>query len=106
MIKKIEYTNKAIKDLQDIKEYISTELYNPVSAQRIVDAIVYKIDVLSEQPEIGAPLSSRIREKTDYRYLVCGNYNIFYRIEDKTVVIIRVLNAKRDFMALLFKGHT
>ncbi len=102
MTKKIEYTKKALKDLRDIKEYISTELYNPVSAQRIIDKIAYRIDTLSDLPEIGAPLSARIGEKTDYRYLVCGNYNVFYRVEDKAVKIIRVLNARRNFMDILF----
>lgn len=40
--------------------------------------------------------------KTDYRYLVCGNYNVFYRIETDSVKIVRVLNARRNFMAVLF----
>ncbi len=102
MTKEIEYTNKAIRDLRDIKEYISMELYNPNSAQRIVAAIADRIDILSDQPEIGAPLSSRTNEETDYRYLVCGNYNVFYRVEDKAVKIIRVLNARRNFMDILF----
>lgn len=53
-------------------------------------------------PEIGAPLSARINIECNYRYLVSGNYNIFYRFEDQTVKIIRILNAKRNFMYVLF----
>ncbi len=98
----IEYTNEAVEDLQNIKEYISVELDNPQSAQRIVDDIVHRIDGLTDFPEIGAPLNSRTAEESDYRYLVCGNYNVFYRVEDQTVRIVRVLNARRNFMAILF----
>jgi plasmid stabilization system protein ParE len=40
--------------------------------------------------------------ETDYRFQVCGNYLIFYRLEQGTVYIIRVLYGKRDYMRLLF----
>ena len=102
MIKRIEYSPEAVADLQGIEEYISVELENPQSAEKIVDDIIDKIDNLSELPEIGSPLSSRVDVKTDYRYLVCGNYNVFYRVEYDTVKIIRVLNARRNFMTILF----
>lgn len=102
MIPEIEYSPESIDDLQEIEEYISIELDNIQSAERIVDNIVDKIDRLSDLPEIGAPLSSRVNFETDYRYLVCGNYNIFYRIETDTVKIVRVLNSKRNFMLILF----
>lgn len=101
MIKEIEYSSEAVEDLQNIEEYISVDLDNPQSAEKIVDSIIDKIDNLSEFPEIGALLSSRVNIKTDYRYLVCGNYNVFYRIEFDTVKIIRVLNAKQNFMLIL-----
>ncbi len=102
MIKEIEYTSEAVEDFQNIEAYISTELNNPNSARRIVDKILERIDSLSDFPEIGAPLSARVSEINDYRYLVCGNYNVFYRIEGQTVKIVRVLNARRNFMAIFF----
>lgn len=102
MIKGIEYSPESIEDLKQIEEYISVELGNKVSAEKIVDKIIDKINTLSEFPEIGAPLSSRISIKTDYRYLVCDNYNVFYRIENDYVNITRILNARRNFMQILF----
>ncbi len=102
MKKEIEYSPEAVNDLRDIDEYISVELDNDNAAERIVDEIMDSIDNLSDFPEIGALLSSRVSIKTNYRYLVCGNYNIFYRIEAETVKIIRVLNARRNFMTILF----
>lgn len=102
MMIEIEYSPEAIEDLQEIEKYISIELDNIQSAEKIVDNIIDRIDCLSDMPEIGAPLSSRVDFETDYRYLVCGNYNVFYRIETDTAKIIRVLNSRRNFMLILF----
>lgn len=102
MMIEIEYSPEAIEDLQEIEKYISIELDNILSAEKIVDNIIDRIDCLSDMPEIGALLSSRVDFETDYHYLVCGNYNVFYRIETDTVKIIRVLNSRRNFMLILF----
>ena len=102
MTYRIEVTNDARNDLRQIREYISVELGNENSASRTVGSIVKSIGSLRAMPEIVAPLSARVSIKTDYRYLVCGNYNVFYRIETDSVKIVRVLNARRNFMAVLF----
>lgn len=102
MTYRIEVTADARYDLRQIREYISVELDNENSASKTVGNIVKSISRLKELPEIGAPLFSRVSEKSDYRYLICGNYNVFYRIESQTVKIIRVLNARRNFMLILF----
>lgn len=102
MIYRIEVTTDARDDLRQIREYISVDLGNESSASKTVGSIIKSIGQLKNLPEIGAPLSSRIDVKTDYRYLVCGNYNVFYRIETDTVKIVRVLNARRNFMTIIF----
>lgn len=95
-------TDEARNDLKEIRDYISIKLENEKSAIKIVGSIIRRMSQLKDMPEIGTPLSLRVNFETDYRYLVCGNYNVFYRIETDTVKIIRVLNARRDFMAILF----
>lgn len=102
MTYKIEVTSEARSDLRQIREYISVELDNEKAASKTIGNIIKQIRLLIDFPQIGAPLNSRTAEKSDYRYLVCGNYNVFYRVEDQTVRIVRVLNAKRNFMAVLF----
>lgn len=56
----------------------------------------------SASAEMGAPLSAIVDFETDYRFLVCGNYTAFYRFENRTVYIVRVLYGRRDFMRILF----
>ena len=40
--------------------------------------------------------------ESDYRFLVSGNYLVFYRAYGKDVYIDRVLYGRRDYMLILF----
>jgi len=51
---------------------------------------------------MGVSLNSRINMKTDYRFLICGMYLIFYKIEGEFVSVYRVLNGMRDYLSILF----
>ena len=98
----IKFSPEAIADLQQAKAYITEELCNEQAAVGTLAKIIKRIRQLSDFPEIGAPLSSIVDFETDYRFLVCGNYTAFYRIENQTVNIIRVLYGRRNFMQILF----
>lgn len=102
MAHKILFSPEAQNDMKQIREYISIDLDNKTAAARTVGKITKSISVLKDMPEVGTPLSSRVDVECDYRYLVSGNYNVFYRLEDENVKIIRILNARRNFMAILF----
>ena len=99
---KLKISPKAKDDLTEIKGYISQELCNPQAAVNLVSKITKKIRGLSEHPGIGAPLSSVVAIQTDYRFLVCDNYLIFYRYEDGIVFVSRILYGRRDYMRILF----
>lgn len=98
----IGFTPDALEDMKKIKAYITDELCNEQSAISTVQKIMKRIRLLEDFPEIGAPLSSVISIETRYRFLVCGNYTAFYKIEDDKVRIIRVLYGRRNFMQMLF----
>lgn len=94
---------EAAKDLREIREHIAVRLSAPAAAQKLVSRILQSIRGLAEFPTSGPCLSSVLNIETDYRFLVCGNYLIFYRVEQQTVFIVRVLYGKRDYMKLLFE---
>ena len=98
----LRYTPQAQQDLQDIRSYIIDELLNPSAAVNVVMKITKKIRSLANFPLMGAALSSIVDIETDYRFLVCDNYTAFYRCDNKTVYIIRILYSRRDFMKILF----
>ena len=97
----IYYSPTAQNDLDEIWEYISSVLKEPVAAQNTVSNILDKIDLLEEQPEIGLQLFL-CDINTGYRYLVCKNYMVFYRTSSDSVYIDRVIYGKRDYMKILF----
>ncbi|NPV91059.1 MAG: type II toxin-antitoxin system RelE/ParE family toxin [Firmicutes bacterium] len=99
---KLKISPKARDDLAEIKGYISHELCNPQAAVNLVSKITKKTRRLSDHPGIGAPLSPIVDIQTDYRFLVCANYLIFYRYEDQIVFISRILYGRRDYMRILF----
>lgn len=92
----------AKNDLQDIRKYISSELENPVAAEKTLAQIIRRLSELESFSNIGASLSSITKIETDYRYLVSGNYLIFYRFREKTVYVDRILYGKRDYISILF----
>lgn len=99
---KLRYSPKALNDLDTIWVYIQNELQNPAAAQSTVSNILSAIERLRDFAQIGPLLSSICEIESDYRFLVCGKYIAFYRVEDSEVLIDRILYGKRDYMHILF----
>ena len=103
MQSKVEYSPKAVRDLDEIWDYIENELCNPSAAQNTVDGIMDKIDDLAMFPESGAKLEFDNGLESGYRFVVFKNYLAFYRLRpDNVVYVDRVIYAVRDYMRILF----
>ena len=70
----------------------------------MIDRIMDAVDPLKNFEEMGTPLSSIADVGTDYRFLVSGNYMVFYRVQGSDVYIDRVLYGRSDYMSVLVKG--
>jgi toxin ParE1/3/4 len=99
---KLYYSQEAQNDLDEIGEYINDELQNSLAVQKTVTNILDTIEKLQKFPQIGAPLSLITGIEDNYRHLVCGNYIVFYRVENTDVLVDRILNSKRDYLRILF----
>lgn len=93
---------EAQNDLVDIKDYIAEELENPQAAIATVSKITAAIRTLRDHALIGPMLSSIADVNSDYRFLVSGNYLIFYRVHGTDVYIDRILYGRRDYLGILF----
>ena len=71
-------------------------------ALRILKQLRNSIESLQNMPERGMPLDAVLSVRTDYRFLVCGNYRIFYLCEGNSVEVVRVLHDLQDYMRALF----
>lgn len=103
MKNKIHYSPESRRDLDDIWDYIVSELQNRSAAERVINRIIDAVDPLKNFAEMGTPLSSIAYIGTDYRFLVSGNYMVFYRVQGNNVYIDRVLYGRSDYMSVLFK---
>lgn len=83
-----------VVDLKNIKEYIADD--NPYAAQQTVQEIYNQMENLQQFPSMGADLSKRISFKTDYKYVVCSNYIVLYKVGKEYVEIYRVVNRLQD----------
>lgn len=103
MLRRIEYSPRALKDLDGIWDYIEKELCNPSAAQNTVEGIMDKIDILMSFPEAGAKLEFENGLNSGYRYVSFKNYIAFYRLRSDGIVYIdRVIYSGRDYMRILF----
>ena len=99
---KIELSPQAIEDLKDIKTYIEEELQNEIAAKNTVRKIIETYEDLAKHPNAGIPVQRYVSFPTDYKFVLANNYSVFYRTEDNTVKIIRILYSRMDFLNVLF----
>ena len=99
MVIKIRINPLATTDLKEIKNYIAEDSIE--AGIKTVKEIIDKIENLADFPEMGAMLMYKIRLKSKYRYIISGQYIIFYIYEQSMVSIQRILHGKRDYMLLL-----
>ena len=98
---KLIYTPKALEDLQGVKSYVMKQ-FGASRAGISVKEIVSAARQLERFPNEGPSLEELIDYPTDYHYLVVKPNYVFYRIEDDTVKVIRILNENQDFLQILF----
>ena len=101
---KIDYSPRALQDMDDIWDYIAQELKNPIAAKRTMDRITTDISRLKQNPFMGPALSSISSFDSDFRFLVSGNYMVFYQVGDGVITVSRVLYGRRNYPELLFDG--
>lgn len=99
---KLFLSPEAARDILQIKQYISTELKNRGAANKIVGAILKELRTLEQYPMQGPSIEALTGFQTDLRMLVSGKHIALYRVEGKTVFVSRVLDARQDYLRVLF----
>jgi len=89
----------AEEDFTEIVSFIAAD--NPTAARAIANKIEKNLELLSENPHLGRiPRDEEIRNLR-YRYLIVQNYLIFYTIEEKTILIHRILHGAQNYKSIL-----
>ncbi len=94
-------TNDAARDLEDLYDYIAVH-DTPQKADYVLEQIEKAFSKLSEFPERGTYpkelLALGIRE---YREIFFKPYRIIYRVMDKNVYVLLIVDGRRDMQSLL-----
>lgn len=87
----VQHSRRALSDLDEVWDYIARD--NPAIADRLLDKIAAKCEMLARQPLIG---EARPDLAMNLREVPVGNYVIFYRPLSDGIEVVRVLHAARN----------
>ena len=81
----------AERDLEEIWSYVAEDA-SPATADRLIDAIIERFELLAEQPRMG-----RLRPEfgPGVRSFAVESYVIYYRDEGE-LLVARILHGRRD----------
>jgi len=88
---KIVWTDLAIRDLKSIHHYIALD--SKFYAKRFVTKLISRVDHLEVFPNSGRTVPEF--NNISIRELIQGNYRLVYKVEAKSVTILRFHNSAR-----------
>ena len=91
MAHRIEWSRRALRDLEAIAEYIAAD--SPTFAGVVVKKIVSRTRMLAQFPRSGRKVPEFDNE--DIRELIVYSYRIIYQLQEHEVVIAAVIHGKR-----------
>ena len=99
------WSNIAEKDLIDIVEYISAD--SPSTALKSFKNVKQKASKLYSFPERGRVVPElRDQGIVQYRELIISPWRVIYRISEKSVYVLSVLDARQNIEDILLRRIT
>lgn len=97
----LQFSPLAIEDLIKIKAYLEEEFDSEIASEK-VKRLLQSIKKFESFPLMGRPLMNIIDIPTDYLYFVTERNYVFYRLEQQTVKIIRIIDTRQNYISILF----
>lgn len=100
--RQVIWTNVAENDLKEIIEYIS--INNPLNASKILQKIKNKTSNRYTLPERGRVVPA-LKEQgiSQYRELVVPSWRLIYRIAEREIYVLSVLDSRQNVEDILLK---
>lgn len=98
----VYFSPEALTDLQQVKESVIEKFNDVELANQILRTIMKSTKNLQIFPGMGMEVRISASDSMGYRYLFVKKNYVFYRIEQDTIRIVRVLNEKQDYMRILY----
>lgn len=96
-------TELALKDLDDILQYISEDLSNKQAAQNLGKKVFETIDTIREFPKSGMCVDNEFVTDKTVRKVQIDNYLLYYNVADSQnmLYVLRIVYAKRNLDEIL-----
>lgn len=101
MSNRLHYSPQVQLDLDEIIAYYSDQAQDSDRGYRIVNSILVSIETISDRATRFPPVGPLPFTSDLYRFMVVGDYLVFFRVEGEDVYIDRVLNKRRNYSELL-----
>jgi len=91
------------REMEKILAYLNTGLYSKRGVNRLLNDIYKDLSRFKTSPKIGPALSSKTSIPNDYRYLLSGEYFIFYKVFEKLnlVQLYHIYHGKENYLVKL-----
>ena len=93
---KVQITNKALEDMEEIYYYILNMFNSPETAINQYRRIAMLIKSLNMFPERVKIMESKVEKEVGLRQIRVDNYSVFYLIEYDNVIVTRVFYSACD----------
>lgn len=100
MVAHIKYSPKALLDLNQVFLEVYQASKDEGITNKYINELLDKINDISSFIESSSPLNYK-ELFTGYRFIVYKSYIAFYRYEDNTIFVDRILYIKRDYFNIL-----
>ncbi|WP_027390766.1 type II toxin-antitoxin system RelE/ParE family toxin [Chrysiogenes arsenatis] len=101
----VEWTRTANNDLIRIIEFIATD--SPTNARRVLKKIKSEVASLHQTPKRGRVIPE-LKEQgiTQYNEIVIAPWRLMYRVSEKTVYVVSVIDSRRNVEDILLERFT
>jgi toxin ParE1/3/4 len=89
----IEWTERALADLQRIEDYIAAD--DPLAAGRWVGRLIARAEAAASMPLAGRVIPERARQNV--REVFVRTYRIVYRVREAGILVLTVFEGHRMF---------
>lgn len=93
---RVEITQEALQDMEDIYNYIAIDLLAPENAMKQYNRIADQILTLDTLPERCKIMESDSEKRKELRRIIVDNDSVFYTIGEDKVIVTNVLYTASD----------
>lgn len=96
----VNLTEEFLNEIEEICNYISTNLKAIDASKRLREKVIYNILLLEKTPKMFAEIDKVGKEKRVYRRIIVNNYVVLYTIdeENKNIYVAHIYYGGRNYI--------